>query len=614
GLPLDISLRVLLMHLALPKETQAIDRFVETFASTWAERYPRMVTTDQAYILAFSMIMLHTDHFNPSNKRKMSREDYVRNTRRDGGVPDVVLEYFYDNITFTRFIFVEDAVDVHGQRSLMPAADISPSGISVSPAASASSGGRSKGKKIDVYYLIAQGRLDPLRAPVGAWIPAFEPFSYAGAQGGSADDWVERCNEAFAGAAEVRVDSVSGRSTSGLASLGNFGTGGGVGTNGIGTASMTEAQDGGMVLKLTKVGALLRRQDTGEGGRKSSHKWRNLGVAITGSQLLFFKDPNWIVNLKDSADSARRVGGQPPRLASFRPDDWVSLRDAVALYDTTYLEHEHTFRLVLPHQKQYLFQVAGEDELGEWMAFINYAASFKTAGVRMRSAGMTSRQLGLAALAAAESHVREVRSASGASSPAYLSRVVSLDDTPPTTSPGELTPVESGTDSATAVSNSPSLPSLPDPADQLEATFREIKAELAAIRPGMADIGLGVPPLAAARRSPAARAQSFIRKGWLASRSEVIERKIASFEQDIAKLEPHLEADLRAARNLAMLTPFLKSTREKINAAVQPLARRVTQLRMDLARLRCYCDVLRSDLDAEQREWAETKQSAFDAA
>ncbi len=92
GLPLDISLRVLLMHLALPKETQAIDKFVETFASTWAERYPRLVTPDQAYILAFSMIMLHTDHFNPSNKRKMSREDYVRNTRRDGGVPDVVLE------------------------------------------------------------------------------------------------------------------------------------------------------------------------------------------------------------------------------------------------------------------------------------------------------------------------------------------------------------------------------------------------------------------------------------------------------------------------------------------------------------------------------------------
>ncbi|EJT97877.1 hypothetical protein DACRYDRAFT_24820, partial [Dacryopinax primogenitus] len=189
------------------------------------------------------------------------------------------------------------------------------------------------------------------------------------------------------------------------------------------------------------------------------------------------------MNLKESADAARRVGVQPPRLASFKPDDWVSLRDAVALYDTTYLEHDHAFRLILPQKKQYLFQVSSEDELNEWMALINYAASFKTAGVRMRSAGMTSRQLGLAALAAAESHVREVRSVSGASSPAHLSRVVSLDDTPPTASPGELTPVESGTDSATAVSNSPSLPSLPDPADQLEATFREIKAELAAIRP-----------------------------------------------------------------------------------------------------------------------------------
>lgn len=48
------------------------------------------VATDQAYILAFSLIMLHTDAFNKSNKRKMSKADYVKNTRLPGVPPEVL--------------------------------------------------------------------------------------------------------------------------------------------------------------------------------------------------------------------------------------------------------------------------------------------------------------------------------------------------------------------------------------------------------------------------------------------------------------------------------------------------------------------------------------------
>ena len=49
---------------------------------------------DHAYVLAFSLIMLHTDAFNPSNKRKMTREDYTKNTRLPG-VPIEVLDVSY---------------------------------------------------------------------------------------------------------------------------------------------------------------------------------------------------------------------------------------------------------------------------------------------------------------------------------------------------------------------------------------------------------------------------------------------------------------------------------------------------------------------------------------
>lgn len=50
-----------------------------------------MPRVDQSYILAFSLIMLHTDAFNKSNKRKMTKADYVKNTRLPG-VPAEVLD------------------------------------------------------------------------------------------------------------------------------------------------------------------------------------------------------------------------------------------------------------------------------------------------------------------------------------------------------------------------------------------------------------------------------------------------------------------------------------------------------------------------------------------
>jgi hypothetical protein len=49
------------------------------------------MSIDHPYILSFSLIMLHTDHFNKSNKRKMSKGDYLKNTQLPG-VPLEVLD------------------------------------------------------------------------------------------------------------------------------------------------------------------------------------------------------------------------------------------------------------------------------------------------------------------------------------------------------------------------------------------------------------------------------------------------------------------------------------------------------------------------------------------
>jgi Sec7-like guanine-nucleotide exchange factor len=51
----------------------------------------KLLMIDNTYVVAFSMMMLHTDAFNKHNKNKMSKADYVRNTRMEGVSP-LVLE------------------------------------------------------------------------------------------------------------------------------------------------------------------------------------------------------------------------------------------------------------------------------------------------------------------------------------------------------------------------------------------------------------------------------------------------------------------------------------------------------------------------------------------
>lgn len=97
------------MEVGLPRETQQIDRVVEAFAARYVQRNPNLFVSDgqstrsfsqnlliiphlvdHPYIMAFSLIMLHTDAFNKSNKHKMTKPDYVKNTRLPGVAPEVL--------------------------------------------------------------------------------------------------------------------------------------------------------------------------------------------------------------------------------------------------------------------------------------------------------------------------------------------------------------------------------------------------------------------------------------------------------------------------------------------------------------------------------------------
>lgn len=160
--------------------------------------------------------MLHTDAFNRSNKNKMTKADYVKNTRLDGvnplvldvralawlGVPPhapadppsppLPRQTFFDNITFTPFVFIEDELDVNGSRSLAPEtspsnqAAANPFGFATTPTSSSflSAAKPSSATKIDVYFLISAGQVYTLRcADVALQIPRKTPFSYHGPRG-----------------------------------------------------------------------------------------------------------------------------------------------------------------------------------------------------------------------------------------------------------------------------------------------------------------------------------------------------------------------------------------------------------------------------------------------
>ncbi|KAJ8107279.1 hypothetical protein ONZ43_g6784 [Nemania bipapillata] len=231
--PMDMAIRKLLMEAELPKETQQIDRCLQAFANRYHECNPGIYATpDQAYFIAFSLLILHTDVFNKNNKYKMQKADYLKNTRGEG-IFDDVLECFYDNISYTPFIHLEDDVQINGDR-----------------------------------------------------------------------------------AASLRLK------------------------------------------------------------KKSS--------------LYFFRNAGWVKNLLHQHEVHVKAGndGVPlifkPPLEQFKPDALMSTEGAVALWDSNYKRHKHAFIYVRHGGLEEVLLAQNDDDRNDWLAKLNYAATFRTSGVRMR--------------------------------------------------------------------------------------------------------------------------------------------------------------------------------------------------------------------------------------
>lgn len=365
GDPMDMAIRKLLMEAELPKETQQIDRCLQAFANRYHECNPGIYSSpDQAYFIAFSLLILHTDVFNKNNKHKMQKADYLKNTRGEG-IFDDILECFYDNISYTPFIHVEDDLDLCQERTAT-----NKSKKQILPANAGDPAKRAAKEPIDPYTIILDGSLDALRPNLKEAMQLDDHYNYLGT---AACLNLQDLQKTFFRTGVLQIVSARSRPDAFMSEK---------------TATNPEDAHPGIVdIKITKVG-LLWRKDTKK--RKTRSPWQEWGAILTGAQLYFFRNTSWVKNLMHQYENHIKAGhdGIPiifnPPLEEFKPDALMSTHGAVALLDTTYKKHKNAFVYVRPGRLEEVLLADNEDELNDWLAKLNYAAAFRTSGVRMR--------------------------------------------------------------------------------------------------------------------------------------------------------------------------------------------------------------------------------------
>lgn len=260
--------------------------------------------------------------------------------------------------------------------------------------------------------------------------------------------------------------------------------------------------------------------------------------------------------------------------------------------------------------RQALLQAPHEQEMNEWLAKINYTSTFRTSQIRVRPPSMTGKLVELTGVAAATSHLQDMQ---------HRRRSTHLHDWDNNASS------ESG-DTLTSNANAKKFAELRltsprhdkfiavapevEGADQFKATFDQVKADLAAGLSEFKEKDHDKNNLAVTA-TPSESHNGQIR---LPSRAHVMQSKIESLQEGIAKTQSRIDSDMRLARGIALLTPFQKTSRDHLLTTLEVVGKRVAQLRIDLVKLLCYHDTLCRDLNSEVRSWGEAKRIAFQAA
>ena len=324
---------------------------------------------DEAYFIAFSILILHTDVFNKSNKHKMQKQEYTKNASGQG-VADQILECFYDNISYTPFIHVDDDMDFDGERRTSQKSRKSLfKGASTEPVTLTKNVSRGP---LDPYALILDNKLDTLRPTLKDVMNLDDPYTYLGT---ATSMNLADLHRTFYRSGVLQIISQRSRpdAFTSQATMDN----------------PAEAHPGVVDIKVTKVG-ILWRKDTKK--KKTRSPWQEWGAILTGIQLYFFRNTTWIKNLMHQHETHHKYGSSlpvtfKPPLEQFKPDVMMSTEDAVALVDNTYKKHKNAFVFVRHGGVEETLLADNESDMNDWLAKLNYAAAFRTSGAVMRGVG-----------------------------------------------------------------------------------------------------------------------------------------------------------------------------------------------------------------------------------
>lgn len=242
---------------------------------------------------------------------------------------------------------------------------------------------------------------------------------------------------------------------------------------------------------------------------------------------------------------------------------------------------------------------------------MNYGSSFKTAGVDIRAAGMAKKDIELTGIAAAASHLRDLEMKGKGSLPLKTwdrngtlrrSRVESLN-------PAVLRvyPNNSETEPVSPRSDSSSI--------QVKNTFDLVKADLANAaleftssfsRTHSLDLASTLSAFPNSVDSRPHRTRS--------TRTRTIEKKIKEIELQLSETRSRLRSNLGLVQNITVLTPFQRTTRDRLHVAILNTAKRVNNLRLEETKLLCHRDILTHDLLTADLNWQRTKETALNAA
>lgn len=313
--------------------------------------------------------MLHTDFFNKNNKRKMTKEEYLRNLRGQD-VADDALECFYDNIIYTPFIHLEDDEDIltmrtkRTDRKTAKAAKAAKAAIKNVPGESSKKMSR---EPLDPYTLIFESRLDTLRPSLKHVIQLEDTYSYLGTL-----PFFDKRIVRHSKIGVIQIESERSRPDAFMSQSG--------------IENPEQARAGLVDIPIDKVGVLWRKDPKKKTARSP---WQEWGAILTGAGLYFFKNTGWVKSYLHQYESwSRQNPGVPcmfnPPITSFKPDHMLPTDHGVALQDANYKRHKNAFTFFRHNNSEDVFLADNEMEMNDWLARLNHQSACKTAGIRQR--------------------------------------------------------------------------------------------------------------------------------------------------------------------------------------------------------------------------------------